>query len=123
MAVDLIAALSEDDLERLAERLSPYLPEPPTTAVGPEAWLDHRALAEHFSVSVRTVATWRAGGAPHAMIGGRPKFLASEIERWLGLDRAEKLNQRQPVAQNGAAPLTRPAPGHQEDGPDASTEA
>jgi hypothetical protein len=48
-----------------------------------ERWLDKRALAAHYSVSVRTVEEWQHDGMPHAVIAGRVKYHASEAERWL----------------------------------------
>jgi hypothetical protein len=48
-----------------------------------EPWLDKRGLAAHLSCSVRSVETALAAGMPHAVIFGRPKLRASEVEPWL----------------------------------------
>ena len=48
-----------------------------------EPWLDQKGLAEHLACSVRWIRYRMAEGMPHAMIGGRPKYRASEVEAWL----------------------------------------
>jgi hypothetical protein len=48
-----------------------------------EAWLDKNGLAEHYSCSVRSVETARAGGMPSAVIFGRVKFQLSKVDPWL----------------------------------------
>ena len=48
-----------------------------------EPWLDKRALAAHLSCSVRSIEFAVAEGMPHAIIFGRVKFQASEVEAWL----------------------------------------
>lgn len=48
-----------------------------------EPWLDKRALAEHLGCKVRWIEYRKAEGMPHAVIAGRIKFRASEIEPWL----------------------------------------
>jgi hypothetical protein len=47
------------------------------------AWLDKRGLAEYLSCSVRSVESAVAEGCPHAIIFGRVKFRAPEVEAWL----------------------------------------
>jgi hypothetical protein len=48
-----------------------------------EPWLDRRKLADHLSVSERTVDYWRDDGLPEWVLGGRAKFKLSEVEPWL----------------------------------------
>lgn len=48
-----------------------------------EPWLDKRALADHLDCSVRWIASRMAEGMPRAVIAGRVKFRASEVEPWL----------------------------------------
>lgn len=48
-----------------------------------EPWLDKRALAAHLGCSVSFVEKRMADGMPHAVIAGRCKFRASQIEPWL----------------------------------------
>jgi hypothetical protein len=48
-----------------------------------EPWLDKRRLAEHLACSIRSIQTVLAEGCPHAIIFGRIKFRASEVEPWL----------------------------------------
>jgi len=48
-----------------------------------ERWLDKRGLAEHLSCSVRWIEQRMTEGMPHAIIAGRVKFRASEVEAWL----------------------------------------
>ena len=48
-----------------------------------DPWLDKRALAEHFSCSVRSIEQALAEGMPHARIFGRPKFQIPDVEAWL----------------------------------------
>jgi hypothetical protein len=48
-----------------------------------EPWLTKRELAEHLKCSVRSIETALAEGMPHAVIFGRVKFRASEVEPWL----------------------------------------
>ncbi|HEY3946631.1 MAG TPA: hypothetical protein VGL78_15490 [Solirubrobacteraceae bacterium] len=48
-----------------------------------EPWLDKRGLAEHFACSVRSIELAMSQGMPHALIFGRPKARASEVEVWL----------------------------------------
>ena len=48
-----------------------------------EPWLDKRGLAEHLGCGVRWVEARLAEGMPSAMIAGRRKFRASEVEPWL----------------------------------------
>jgi hypothetical protein len=48
-----------------------------------ESWLDKRGLAAHLSCSVRSIELAIVDGLPHAIIFGRAKFRASEVEAWL----------------------------------------
>ena len=48
-----------------------------------ERWLDKRGLAAHLACSVRSIETALTEGMPHAVIFGRVKFQASEVEAWL----------------------------------------
>jgi hypothetical protein len=48
-----------------------------------EPWLGKRRLAEHLDCSERWIELRMEEGMPRAMIAGRVKFKASEIERWL----------------------------------------
>lgn len=57
-----------------------------------DPWLDKRACAEHFGCSVRSIETAVAEGMPHAIIFGRPKFQATEVEQWL--ERTGRLERR-----------------------------
>lgn len=83
-----------------------------------EQWLDKRALADHYSSSVRSIETALAEGLPHAVIFGRVKFQVSQTDPWLR-ERGYLRESDQPrtvvTTSNGAAPLTRPAPGHRRD--------
>lgn len=73
-----------------------------------ERWLSQEGLADHFSVSVRTVQNWRRAGMPHLMAGSHPRYRPSECEAWL---RAGGGSGRIASNANGAAPQQRPAPG------------
>jgi hypothetical protein len=46
-------------------------------------WLDKRGLAQHLACSVRSIELAIADGMPHAIIFGRAKFQAGDVERWL----------------------------------------
>lgn len=48
-----------------------------------EPWLDKPGIAEHLGCSVRWVELRVAEGMPSALIAGRRKFRASEVEPWL----------------------------------------
>ncbi len=48
-----------------------------------ERWLDKRALADHLGCGVRWIEDRLSEGMPSAMIAGRRKFRASEVEEWL----------------------------------------
>lgn len=48
-----------------------------------EPWLDKRGLAAHLGCGVRWIEARTAEGMPSAMIAGRRKFKASEVEPWL----------------------------------------
>jgi hypothetical protein len=48
-----------------------------------ERWLDKRGLAEHLSCSVRSLELLIKEGMPHAIVVGRVKFRASEVEKWM----------------------------------------
>ena len=71
-----------------------------------EPWLCKRELAAHLSCSVRSVEYALAEGMPHALIFGRPKFHASEVEAWL--ERTGHLTRRGDPATLGAADMERP---------------
>ena len=55
-------------------------------------WLDKRGLAAHLSCSVRSVELWVVEGMPHALLFGRPRFQAPEVEAWL--ERTGRLERR-----------------------------
>jgi hypothetical protein len=57
-----------------------------------EPWLDKRGLAAHLACSVRSIELAAAAGMPHAVIFGRVKFRASEVEPWL--ERSGQLERR-----------------------------
>jgi len=46
-------------------------------------WLDKRGLAHHLACSTRTIELAVNEGMPHAVIFGRLKFRADEVEAWL----------------------------------------
>jgi len=46
-------------------------------------WLDKRGLAQHLACSVRSIDNAIADGLPHAVIFGRVKFQAADVEQWL----------------------------------------
>jgi hypothetical protein len=48
-----------------------------------EPWLNKRRLAEHLGCGIRWIEMRVAEGMPCAMIAGRRKFRASEVEDWL----------------------------------------
>ena len=48
-----------------------------------EPWLDKRGLASHLGCGVRWIEMRVAEGMPSALIAGRRKFRASEVEPWL----------------------------------------
>lgn len=48
-----------------------------------ERWLDKKALAEHLGCGIRWIEMRVAEGMPSALIAGRRKFRASEVEPWL----------------------------------------
>jgi excisionase family DNA binding protein len=48
-----------------------------------ERWLSKAETAEHLGLSVRSVERLIAGGMPHAVILGRVRLHASEVEEWL----------------------------------------
>jgi hypothetical protein len=79
-----------------------------------EPWLDRRKLADHLSVSERTVDYWRDAGLPEWVLGGRAKFRLSEVEPWL-VEHGH-LRQVRPantvVETSGAALRKQPAPDH-----------
>lgn len=53
------------------------------TVTALEPWLDKPALAEHLGCGVRWIEARLSEGMPSAMIAGRRKFKASEVEPWL----------------------------------------
>jgi hypothetical protein len=65
-----------------------------------ERWLDKRACAEHFGCSVRSIEQAMHDGLPHAVIFGRPKFQATDVEQWL--ERMGRLERRGTL--NGGEP-------------------
>ena len=46
-------------------------------------WLTKKELAAHLGASVRSVEKATAEGMPHAVIFGRSKYQAAEVEAWL----------------------------------------
>jgi hypothetical protein len=48
-----------------------------------ERWLDKRGLADHLGCGIRWIEMRVVEGMPSAMIAGRRKFRASEVEEWL----------------------------------------
>lgn len=48
-----------------------------------EPWLDLHGIADHFAVSERWIRMRMDEGLPSTIIGGRTKFRASQVERWL----------------------------------------
>lgn len=116
-----IGALSElVTLREAVDKLSSHLAQQ-----GP--WFDKRALAAHYSCSVRTVEEWMAEGIPHAIIAGRVKFKVAECERWL--ERHERIQLRGDRqggtvvvgSESGAASADNGhRPRHEERGPHAS---
>lgn len=54
-----------------------------TTTAYLEPWLDKKGLADHLECSVRWIEKRQVEGMPHALIAGRIKFRASEVEPWL----------------------------------------
>lgn len=61
---------------------------PRRAAVGhsAEPWVRYQHVAEHFSVSVRTVERWVAAGCPARSLGGQAiRLRLSEVHRWLWL--------------------------------------
>jgi len=86
-------------------------------------WLDKRGLAQHLACSTRTIEIAVTEGMPHAVIFGRLKFRADEVETWLEqtghLERRGTLNgdENGPAARKRHRALT---PGGT---PDANQEA
>jgi hypothetical protein len=80
-----------------------------------EPWLDKRGLADHLACSVRSIETALAGGLPHAVIFGRPKFKVSIVEPWLERHGYIERPDGNPATvdagtQSGAAPLGTAGP-------------
>ena len=48
-----------------------------------EPWLDKKGLADHLGCGTRWIEARLAEGMPSAMIAGRRKFRATEVESWL----------------------------------------
>jgi hypothetical protein len=72
-----------------------------------ERWLDKRALAAHLSCSTRSIELAIVDGMPHAIIFGRAKFRASEVEGWL--ERTGRLQRRGEAADNVCVDKSAPA--------------
>jgi hypothetical protein len=72
-----------EDLERRFENLQREFSALRNLLGAREPWLDYKALAAHFSTSVRTVQTWKAEGMPMQMLDGKCKGQLSEILPWL----------------------------------------
>jgi hypothetical protein len=67
-----------------------------------ERWLDKRACAEHFGCSVRSIELAMTEGLPYAVIFGRPKFQATDVEQWL--ERTGRLVRRGTLGADGNCP-------------------
>ena len=74
--------------------------------LGTERWLDKRGLAAHLACSVRSIEYALAEGLPHAVIFGRVKFRASEVEAWL--EETGRLTRRGELATLSAGDIERP---------------
>jgi hypothetical protein len=99
--------LSDEQVRVIARHAAEFVDE------SPERWLSQKELANHFGCSVRTVLNYQRAGMPHLVVGNKPRFRASDCDAWLT---ARAGRAYDPVGSiNGAAPLARPAPGHQED--------
>jgi hypothetical protein len=72
-----------------------------------EPWLDKRGLAAHLACSTRSIELAVAAGMPHAIIFGRVKFHASEVEAWL--EQAGQLQRRGEPADTVSADNCGPA--------------
>lgn len=64
-----------------------------------DSWLDKRGLAAHLACSVRSVENALADGMPHAIIFGRVKFRAQDVEAWL--EHTGRLQHRGEATLNG----------------------
>lgn len=54
-----------------------------STVVELEKWLDKHGLSEHLGCGIRWIEHRVSEGMPSAIIAGRRKFRASEVELWL----------------------------------------
>ena len=114
-----------EDLERRVKRVELENAALRKLLEAPEPWLDYEKLADHFSTSVRTVQTWKAEGMPMELLDGKRKGRLSEILPWLETHgHAGYVSRLEPSrvvvgSNNGAAPLTRPAPDTRKVGSDA----
>jgi hypothetical protein len=71
-------------------------------------WLDKRSIAEHLGCSIRSINYAINDGMPHAIIFGRAKFQAAEVEAWL--EQTGRLDRRgDSVTVDNASPFERPA--------------
>jgi hypothetical protein len=70
-----------------------------------EQWLDKKGIAKHLSCSTRSIELAIVDGMPHAIIFGRAKFHASEVETWL--EETGRLDRRGIVSGNGNGPAVR----------------
>lgn len=73
--------LPDDVLEAIAARAAELVPAP--AAPDPDRWLTAAELAAYLSMSERWVHYLRAGGMPHAEIGGKRRFKVCEVEPWM----------------------------------------
>jgi len=78
----LLEQLDDGDLERLAERLAPYLP---LKTDGSGEWVDSKAAAAHLGISIHALHRLTAERSiPFSQLapGGRCYFKRSELDRW-----------------------------------------
>ena len=50
---------------------------------GAEPWLSKAEVAAHYGFTPRTVERWVFDGCPSRLLGGRRRFLLSEVDDWL----------------------------------------
>jgi hypothetical protein len=75
--------------------------------VSTEPWLSKQDLARHLSCSVRSIEFAVRDGCPHAIIFGRKKFRASEVEAWLESTGGLERRGDQPILSTTNGPATR----------------